>query len=185
MRETLRLIASVYDRARHEPARLDVVRCYAALRVELWQQYRQLLCAVDVEFTTVDPYRTSAAMHADIDRGRLKVYTGADLPVDHPMTARMPNGETLNSVFRAVHDAVAHYPTRLGFGPRGESLAFRAHAYLLGPDAIRAVATETLAQNAWFNYGPYSALPVSGRPFAPQKATLLPDDLINAALSGD
>jgi hypothetical protein len=44
--------------------------------------------------------------------------------------------------------------------------------------ALPALAAETLAQNAWVNFGPHSGLPVKERPFSDQKAYAFPPELI-------
>lgn len=71
-----------------------------------------------------------------------------------------------------TYDALPHTPTDTAVVRAYD--AFKAQL-LKQHDAIRALATETLAQSAWFH--------VHGRKdFAPQKACLLPDALIIEAL---
>jgi hypothetical protein len=48
------------------------------------------------------------------------------------------------------------------------------HSQMFSPLAQLALTTETRGQNSWFNFGPHAALPIIERPFAEQKATLLP-----------
>ena len=179
VRDTLQVylqdVARAYDSAQHEPCNPLVARCYRALMWELWQQFTVLRAFTRVTFTNVDPYGNSREMHESIDHGSLSVYRTADLPVDHPFSALAPNGETYNSVFRAVHDGFAHYPERLGFGMVGEFRAYLAHTRLLTFDASRALFTETCGQNAWYHCGPRP------KTYAPQIATLLPTSLIARA----
>ena len=175
----LRIVASAYARTEHNPHDADVRASYAALTQALEAQYSLLRAFVETAFTPSDPYLLSAPMWADIKRGRLFVYTHSDLPSDHPMYG------AANLQFRAVHDAFAHYPERLhhdGLDAEpgyDEFRAFRAHVRLLcgnGP-AIRALFTETVAQNATYHYG---ATPGT---FAAQKACVLPQALIVRALT--
>lgn len=189
-------VAAAYARAEHAPSNAEISGAYKALSVALTEQYRLLTAFVDVSFVDTDPYPLSAPMWEDIERGKLRVYKFADMPYDHPMglPARLVTahglsirGEdiTVNLAFRAVHDAFAHYPERLyhdgldrepGYD---EFRAFQAHVRLLcgnGP-AIRALFTETVAQNATFHYG------ANPHAFAAQKAVLLPEALIMEGLA--
>jgi hypothetical protein len=84
----------------------------------------------------------------------------------------------VNDVFRIVHDYFGHTQHGFQFGPKGEYNAFREHAQMYSDAALPALAAETLAQNAWVNFGPHSHLPVSERPFSDQKAYAFPAELI-------
>lgn len=180
----LRRVAAEQHTLIHTPDELAARKAYAALTDALSAQYDILSQFVNVEFTDRDPYPTSAQMFGDIAyRHRLKVYTVAELPAHHPFGAiHVSTGQTFNSIFRAVHDGLAHYPNRFTFGPVGEFQAFQAHARLLqgNTGAIHALATETLGQNAWFNFGPRSH--ENPKPYAPQVTGLLPWLLIVEAL---
>lgn len=139
--------------------RLDIVRLHAAIpvRVEPWASEGQ-------------PYRGSQDMFADLDRNRrLFVYTGGD---DHPFLTRDEN-----VMFRAVHDYFGHYLGRFPFGRWGELNAWKAHLRQFSADATDAMTAETLGQNCWVNYGPFAHLPPAERPYAEQKAGLLPEEL--------
>lgn len=175
----LRTVARVYDAARHEPELWWVHTYYAHLKCELLSQFDLLSAFVSVSFTDVDPYGGSAEMFESVRRGSLAVYTGANMPSDHPFTELAPAriGQNYNTVFRAVHDGLAHYPERNSFGKLGEFKAFRAHARLLSWEAIQALFTETVAQNSWYHFGP------NPKSFAPQRATILPETLIRQALN--
>lgn len=106
-------------------------------------------------------------MFNDIEaRQRLDVFTGGTL---HPLLS----GEA-NCRFRAVHDFHGHYVNRYQFGPHGEFLAWRYHCRMFSELARHALTLETLGQGSWFFYGPASYLPIVDRPFAEQKATVLP-----------
>ena len=213
----LQRIATVYDTLTHSPHDTVVIRAYAAFKTALLTQYRAI--PYRVLFVDTDPYLDSADMFRKVEAsGILQVYTGGELPENHPMHKPMhcpcchsnaftvvgcpdcgsePIGRigqstpTYNHIFRAIHDALIHIPNRFSFGPVGEFKAFQAHAKMLvspfgaqwakgswvgDSEALRALATETLAQSARFNtIG-------NAKTFAPQKACLLPDSLIVEAL---
>lgn len=169
MSPSLDRITDAYACMAHTPHARDVWRAYSMLSSELWQQFARL--PMHVTFTDTDPYATSHEMHTACDRGHLAVYRGADLPDAHPLSFLAPNGETFNSIFRAVHDGMAHRFGRYGFGVEGELCAFRVHwhSLLLTPPAQHALATETLGQTAVY---------ARTKTFAAQKAGLLPLSLI-------
>src|SRR5581483_8755218 len=108
----------------------------------------------------------------------------------------------LNDKFRAVHDYFGHAVNKNQFGPKGEEAAAIDHLVTLTPDARPALVTETRGQNSFVNFGPHMRneageliqkgepgyLPLAQRPFAQQKAGLLPDeftDLIAKVLQKD
>lgn len=197
-------VAAEYDTLNHVPQSPAVRVAYDALCEALDSQFTTLCGLVSVRFTSVDPYPTSAAMFADIDRGQLQVFTGSDLPATHPLSrvagiyregyhagdscnARCNHSATAityNLIFRAVHDGLAHYPERNTFGYRGEFAAFKAHARMLAGNvpAIHALATETLGQNAWYNFSRRN-LGNFRKVFAPQYAALLPWATVRQALT--
>ena len=120
-----------------------------------------------------------------------------DLDPNHnPMvrkTGHVVNGMELraNDLFRAVHDIYGHALEGHEFGPEGELNAWAEHAKLFSPMALRALTTETHGQNSWVNFGrhirrPDGSIPMRGepdwvhpmaRPFAEQKAGILPDEV--------
>lgn len=141
------------------------VASYAAFVREVKHQFDEL--PVRVEWTADNPYADSAAMFADIEAcGRLRVYTGGE---DHPVLTREQNAH-----FRAVHDYYGHYLGRNSFGPKGEDGAWHRHAAMFSLAALPAMSTETRGQSAWFFFGPFAQLPPRERPYAIQKAALLP-----------
>jgi hypothetical protein len=108
-----------------------------------------------------------------------------------------------NDLLRAVHDAIAHGMYADQFGPVGEEGAWNTHIRTLdNPWARWALTTETRGQNSWINFnksrffkntdrllqpGEEGYVPIKDRPFADQKAALLPlsdvltgDDLVDA-----
>ena len=171
-------VGRIHENAKHDPLNPRTVRAYQAFTSEVWSQFEDMLAGgLVVEFSSEDAYGSSNEMRSDVfDRNHLSVFTAADLPANHPLAQLAPNGEMFNSVFRAVHDLYGHAGTGYGFGPQGELKAFRAHAVYFTPEALPALAAETLAQNAWVNFGPHNPqnLRTSERPFAPQKAYAFP-----------
>lgn len=179
--ELPRRIAQAYDLAEHNPANAYVERCYDAFKRETSAQFRSITrgAGIRVEFVAVDPYASTSEMVRRVRLERtLYIYTGDDMPLDHPLKG------FANLEFRAVHDWYGHIATGNSFRAAGEELAFRAHARMYSADALPALATETRGQNCWSNFGshlPFDArtewdyvrLPAN-RPFAPQKATILP-----------
>ena len=108
--------------------------------------------------------------------------------------AKDANGKTLlvNDMFRFVHDAFGHGKLGNSFGPIGEENAWRVHSQMYSPLARRAMTSETRGQNSWVNFGPHlrgkdgklpkkgedGYVPVSQRPYAPQKNFLFPDQYV-------
>jgi hypothetical protein len=183
--------ARMYDGLTHDPAHAYVAASYAELRRIILQQYRELSAGgFRFHFQTEDPYASSAEMLADARRGELRVYAdrGETLPSDHPMReivlidVTRPETEswTLNDVFRGVHDVMGHTVTGANFGPEGEYRAWLAHRETMTPLALNALWCETRGQNVWTNFGytpehgDHSALPIPSRPYAAQKAGLVP-----------
>ena len=175
----MRQIADYYDSHIHEPEAIAVVESYAALKSELWQQYQLLTAFIEVYFEPVDAYDNAIELCRQIQNKRWFVVRNSvdSLHANHPLSEIAPNGETFNSIFRAVHDGFAHYPSRNDFTLEGEFKAFQSHARLLSPLAIHAVATETLGQQAAMRFGVAS----QSNSFAEQKALLLPLTLVNQA----
>lgn len=170
-------VAIEYDALQHLPDEPIVRASYDALCDALAPQFALLAAQVQIRFTAVDPYPTSAAMFADLERGRLSVYTVADLPTVHPLRrVHSATAQPYNVIFRAVHDGLAHFPERNQFGPIGEFRAFKAHCRMLAGNvrAMHALATETLGQNAIYQ---------RDKTFAEQKADLLPWSIVRQALT--
>ncbi len=117
-------------------------------------------------------------------------------PSFNPMVAKtghVVNGyETrANDLLRAVHDYYGHAKEGHEFGPEGELNAWAEHAKTLSPLAQQALTTETHGQNSWVNFGPHlrrpdgsipkrgevNWVPPQARPFAEQKAGILPPEV--------
>jgi SAM-dependent methyltransferase len=152
------------------------------------------------------PYRNSADMMKDVrDNHHLYFFpvdrgfgpSGSERAAGHPMLADSGitvNGKPLvmSDLNRAVHDYFGHAQQGFEFGPKGEYNAFLAHAKMFSPEAIPAMAAENIGQNSWVNFGPHlrdaqGNVPKLGetgyvapadRSFAPQKATIIPPNLL-------
>lgn len=152
------------------------------------------------------PYASPADMLNDVLAGRLKLRLSADMfgpgadnpghPLNNVSGVKTVDGLDLthNDLLRVVHDIYGHGQSGFRDDPRGQYNAYHEHARLLSPEAARALATETLAQGSWANYGPHlrrkdgtvprvsdvDYLPPAQKEFAEQKAFLLSPDLIAA-----
>jgi hypothetical protein len=192
-------LADLYEQLQHAPHSPEVQAAYQAMKAEVLAQYRHLKAAGYQLLPwqqAGQPYQNSQEMRADVlNNKRLHYFTGGDLPSDHPLAEVEPeSGQTFNDLFRAVHDVFGHALYGNQFGPRGEEHAWRAHASMFSPLARRAMTTETRGQNSWVNFGPHlrgphgqvagpgepGHVPPPQRPYAPQKAGLLPPEHISA-----
>ena len=184
----LRDIAQAYENATHDPLNDEIRESYRVFIVETIAQFRAM--PVEVRFTTDDPYKTSAQLFDDCSTGFMRVFKTAtdSLPINHPIAGewntplKAPNTAvwgrfTVNDAFRAVHDWYGHYVMRAGFGWRGELRAWWNHSRMYSPLAQRALFTETVGQLAWFYFGPHADKPRNERPFAEQKACVMPIQL--------
>jgi hypothetical protein len=187
----LKTVADFHDKAVHDPNSPAVKASYGALARETIAQFKSL-GGLKVETWKGDgePYRNSKEMMRDVaDNHHLWFLPtdsafGSGDKIAHPMLAdtglKTVDGHPLlvNDVFRIVHDLYGHTQHGFQFGPVGEYNAFREHAQMYSDRALPALAAETLAQNAWVNFGPHSGLPVKERPFSDQKAYAFPPELI-------
>lgn len=145
-------------------------RAYAAFRREVVRQFEGLPVVALPWEAEGQPYANSQELFTDLEEnGRLFVFTGGE---EHPYLSR---DETVK--FRAVHDYYGHFLGRFQFGPRGEFRAWKAHCVMFSEEARPALTAETLGQSCWVNFGPFRHLPPSQRPYAEQKAGLLPPEL--------
>jgi len=176
----------------NDMANPDVRRAYEELSKEIQKQFAALPVKVDVWDQAGEPYKTSADMRRDVlDNNHMWIFgtstdtfgpPGADF-TGHPLlelTGRQSdNGYPLfvNDELRAVHDYYAHMLSPATFGPRGEEAAWKNHlATIDNPWARWALTSETRGQNSWVNFGAHvdPSSKLSERPFARQKAALLP-----------
>ena len=197
----LKRVADYLDQATHAPDKPEVRRAYAALIQETLAQFAAIKgITVTPWDDTGEPYANSHEMRGDVIENRHLFFFrtvngfGEGEPRQHPVLA--PSGYydgqgrplLVNDVFRIVHDYFGHSQRGLSFGPRGEYSAFQEHARMYTQAALPALAAETLAQNAWVNFGPHMRrpdgttprpgeadyVPPSKRRFADQKAFVVP-----------
>lgn len=208
--ERMKKIADLYDSAKHEPDSPAVQQAYRALANETMAQYREMVAAgikIEPYEGKGEPYKNSTEMMADVrDNKHLWFFKtdnafgdGADSKGNallEPSGVEI-NGQPLlvNDIFRAVHDYFGHTAEGFEFGPRGEFNAYLAHSRMFSDDAKPALAAETLAQNAWVNFGPHlrredgslpkpgdkDFVPLKERRFADQKNTLVPLEVLQDA----
>lgn len=203
-----RRVADAYDTAQHNPTAQEVRTAYDAFGKETVAQWQYLTGkGVQMEpwAGQGEPYKSSRDMVKDVRENKhlwffptAAGFGEGENAAGHPLLA--PSGVKaggkdllLNDIFRAVHDYFGHAKEGYEFGPRGEYNAFLSHASMYSDAARPALAAETLGQNSWVNYGkhlrtgPEGSIPGRGqegyvepgqRPFAAQKATVLPGDLL-------
>lgn len=203
-------VADAYANMKHDPTDPDVAEAYGALKREVGQQYKRL---VDDGYSfgfmdpENDPYPNPWQASQDLrDNKQMQVYpTEAgfgsgdgltpEMIADNPLLEQVDGvtwgGKpvTYNDLFRAVHDAYGHAKEGLGFRAKGENGAYLQHLPSFSPPAQRALATETLGQNSWLNYGPHGdhnrTASVADTIFADQKTGLLPDDMVFGGQAGE
>jgi hypothetical protein len=157
-----------------------------------------------------EPYRDSRQMVRDVRHNRHLYFLAtharwgeADTRhADHPMltpTGIVVDGVELlaNDLFRVVHDVFAHAKEGHQFGPVGEERAWLEHYGMFSPLARPALTAETRGQTCWMYFGPHLRnssgalvgtgqpgwVPVPQRPFAEQKAGLLPAEVSGVRLT--
>ncbi len=80
----------------------------------------------------------------------------------------------VNNQFRAIHDYFGHYLGKNNFTFEGETKAYIRHSEMFSKVAGRALFTETIGQNSWFNFSAENInTPNALRKFAEQKAGLI------------
>lgn len=194
-------IADAYHQMKHDPNHPEVKAAYDALIHETGEQFKKILGSgfriSKIKPGMPNPYKNSKEMHHDIKNNKHLWYFPTEQGFgsgqeqnDHPMlqqTKFKHGANTLlaNDVFRIVHDINGHHlGGESGFGPKGEHQAYLQHKKMYSPVAGKALATETMGQNNWVNFGPHGdanrANP-SKTVFAEQKAGLLPDNIINGS----
>lgn len=169
-----------------------VRRAYQALAREVLRQFNALPVRVEVFQGQGEPYANSDAMRRDLaDNNHLYIFGTTDDTfgppgvsfAGHPLLGDSgladQNGHPLkfNDLLRAVHDYYAHAMSPTQFGPKGEEAAWKNHmAMTRDPWARWALTTETRGQNSWVNFRDDldPSTPIKDRPFARQKAALIP-----------
>jgi len=179
---------AAFEAMAHAPNDPQVRSAYDALKAETKAQYDHATAAgytFEPWTKPGQPYTDSADMMRDVRENKRLYYFPTDSGfgsddrfADHPLYAHVP-GTTIryNDLFRAVHDLYAHAQHGHQFGPTGELRAWVEHARMFSPEARKALTTETHGQNSWVNFGPHEPwrTPQTERPFADQKANLLPE----------
>lgn len=173
-------LANIYDAAKHDPNNPRVKAAYDALKSETLAQFHHLRDDLGLKFKpqTEDPYLSAGDMMTDIKKNnQLKVFSGSGPGADHPLSATEPTtGETYNTLFRWVHDAMGHAAGGNDFSENGEKSATEAHAQMYSDAARPAMRAETEGQTSWFFHNPeVQAGRAKPGAFAAQKATILPD----------
>lgn len=157
-----------------------------------------------------EPYRDSRHMIDDVRRNGHLYFLATHARwgevgtchTDHPMltpTGIVVDGVELlaNDLFRVVHDVFGHAKEGHQFGPAGEEKAWLEHYTMFSPLARPALTAETRGQTCWMYFGPHLRdlagaligkgapgwVPVPQRPFAEQKAGLLPAEVSGVRLT--
>jgi Protein of unknown function (DUF3293) len=194
------LVRASYRRYVHEvTAQYEFAVAELGLRVEPWPHGGE-------------PYRNSREMTDDVRCHRHLYFLATHARwgeagthhSDHPMLA--PSGIVVdgvellaNDLFRVVHDVFAHAKEGHQFGPVGEEKAWLEHYGMFSPLARPALTAETRGQTCWMYFGPHLRdaagtlvgkdepgwVPVPRRPFAEQKAALLPAEVSGVTLTRD
>jgi hypothetical protein len=202
-------LADFYESAESKPNDPAVKASYDALIDQVEKQGQAILDAgykIEPFEGTGEPYKSSAEMIADVRDNKHMFFLqtakefgrGAEAPTDNPMLrpSKVIPGQVANDVFRWVHDFFGHAKEGYQFGPKGELNAWKSHSEMFTPEAQGALASETLAQNSWVNYGKHlrdakgnvakkgepGFVPATERPFGEQKNIVIPDELIQEAL---
>ena len=192
-------IADAYDSMVDNPQEPATAKAYAALVTEIKAQYAAVIKAgLKPEFVDYAkngfPYEQSPYLMAEDVKQNNHIWEfstkdgfGPNDGIDvskNPLLADSGytiSGQpaTVNDLFRVVHDYFGHIKQGTGFDSNGEENAWRSHASMFGPEAVKAMTTETRGQNSWVNFGPFGkenreSDKFEGVHFAPQKIGLLP-----------
>ena len=195
-----KIIANAYGAMKHDPNHPQVKAAYNAFIGETKNQFKDLIASglkiSKIQPGQENPYKTSKDLHNDLATNNHMWYfpteqgfgSEGETPKDHPMLqpAGINHGghQLLNNdAMRIVHDVNGHFKGgQSSFGPRGEHQAFLTHKKMYSPLAQKALASETLGQSSTVNFGPHAAHNKAHPEktiYAPQKAGLLPDSIIN------
>jgi hypothetical protein len=202
--EQAKQVADAYQKLEHNPNDPETKDAYDALIRETKSQWDAAKAAgykLEPWDGPGQPYAHSTEMAKDVrDNKHLFYFQGGDIPESHPLGGIDPEtGETYNNIFRAVHDLFGHAKNGYEFGPRGEENAFLAHSRMYSDKAVPALLTETKGQNSWVNFGEHlrdekGNVPKKGmagyvspaeRPYADQKAGILPPGIVNRYLKNE
>lgn len=168
----------------------------------------------DLDYTTSLGGTNSLAMLRDVRQNQnLNVFRGGD-PHEFLYRVDPETGLNPNEKFRAVHDYFGHGILGNKFDATGEEIAYGSHSQMYSPLARFGMASETRGQNSVVNYSPINIdlekklldlkeqLPLAKtdaekqsiinqmaeinmqRDYAPQKAVLLPPEMIDLSYQG-
>lgn len=168
----------------------------------------------DLDYTTSLGGTNSLAMLRDVRQNQnLNVFRGGD-PHEFLYQVDPQTGLNPNEKFRAVHDYFGHGILGNKFDATGEEIAYGSHSQMYSPLARFGMASETRGQNSVVNYSPLNIdlenrlallkdqLPLAKteaekqsiinemaevnmqRDYAPQKAVLLPPEMIDLSYQG-
>jgi hypothetical protein len=194
--EFAKKLADAFDKAEHNPNDPAVKKSYDALKKGIDEQWDYATKQMGMKFEPWtkegQPYANSKEMIADVKNNKhLYFFQGGELLPGHPLAEIDPKtGLSYNDKFRAVHDLFGHAAHEFQFGPKGEENAYLVHRQMFDPEAIPSLTSETRAQNSWVNFGKHlrnaegeipqqgepGYIPPSKRPYAEQKATILPEE---------
>ena len=189
-------IADAYEAMKHDPTNPAVIASYDALKNDVRAQWDYAQQTLGIKFEPWkkegQPYKNSGEMMRDVrDNKHLWFFQGGEIPKDHPMAGVDPATKlSYNDMFRAIHDLFGHAAEGFEFGPKGEESAWNVHRQMFSKEAVPAMTTETRGQNSWVNYnralrkkggevpkkGEPGYVPPAERPYAEQKAGLLPEE---------
>lgn len=159
-------VAAIYQRqvATGETLPKDMRLPYLEFVRTLRKQWQAMIeSGVNVEFCDDDPTTldesgriSSARFFQEYrDTGILRVYRSqGDSILDNEETYGVVwhknRVESMNSIFRAVHDYMGHFASGAGFGWKGETTAYYSHAETFNVTARKALFSETVGQQAYY-----------------------------------
>lgn len=127
-------------------------RSYRALEESVNKQYEHMTTptekggmGINVQVVSESPYTHPQDMHEDVTKNKTLRVLSTQATGGHGLWS-----DEQNDRFRAVHDMFGHLATARDFSPHGEEAAFASHAAMLPNRALRALTSETRAQNAYF-----------------------------------
>ena len=143
-REEILRIAHELNGATHEPFHPS----YHAFAIETMAQFEEMSRHLRVVWIPGTITGTSGDLFREVNRGYLTIACdGSPMEKGHPLAVEMPQGVTLNCLFRAVHDYYGHCATRCPFETfEGELEAYQNHRKMYSSAAQAALFGETVAQ---------------------------------------
>lgn len=150
-----RLIAANY---RNDTWQRPTKESYDRFMRELLPQWEAVKSTFTVIFHNEDPTPELYAVNGKVNSAKmlahirsyceLHVYRsdGSHNILDQHFIDYDGNSETMNSIFRAVHDILGHAATGASFGWKGETTAYYSHASTFSREAQYALFSETVAQ---------------------------------------